>query len=445
MNPQVTPTGARHEVGVEQLFFSTTDNKGIIELGNDVFVELSRYQRNDLVAAPHNIIRHPDMPAGAFAIMWEQLSQGRSFAGYVRNLAKDGSAYEVYALVTPLPDGSGYLSVRQRPSVDDLANQAWNLYDEIREIEAENYDAGANRREIADTGRNQLLNHLRTAGFNDFIAYQEAVLPQEVATRLAQSAGIPQRPQAQGKWADCLLATQKVHHTLEQWISEFARLLATTKDLDAAQRHLQSTMDHAERTRTMMQEHSQNPAMLFFSFKLGVWVSMRTVMDRQVESMTKLLTELKAQTSHARYLAAVARLQTVVFAQYCAELIDGAETGTSVAAVETLQASMQHHIREVLSAAEERTRVMQQIVTKVHSLNKLLESPQELLRYALEDPAVAGGEHADIVQMVRNIVAETDACSEELAAVATALEQAPELPDTAQVRNALEQLASVVR
>ncbi|MDO4927896.1 MAG: PAS domain-containing protein [Corynebacterium sp.] len=445
MIPQVIPTGAYHEVGVDQLFFSTTDTKGIIELCNDVFVELSRYQRNELIAAPHNIIRHPDMPAGAFAIMWEQLTQGRSFAGYVRNLGKDGSAYEVYALVTPLPDGSGYLSVRQRPSVEELANQAWDLYDGVRELEAENYEAGANRREIADTGRNHLVGQLQAAGFQDFTAYQEAVLPQEVATRLARSGGIPQRSQSQGTWADCLLAIQKVHHTLEQWISEFARLLATTKDLDAAQQHLQATMEHARRTRAMMQEHSHNPAMLFFSFKLGVWVSMRTVMDRQVESMTTLLAELNAQTSHARYMVAVARLQTVVFAQYCAELIDGAETETSVAAVEVLQASMQHHIREVLNAAQERTQVMQHIVAKVDSLNKLLESPQELLRYALEDPAVAGGEHADVVQMVHTIVAETDACSAELAAVATELAQAPALPDAAQVRSALEQLASVIQ
>ena len=39
--PQVT--GAVHEVGVDQLFFSTTDARGVIRHSNNVFIELSRY------------------------------------------------------------------------------------------------------------------------------------------------------------------------------------------------------------------------------------------------------------------------------------------------------------------------------------------------------------------------------------------------------------------
>ena len=60
--PQVT--GAVHEVGVDQLFFSTTDARGVIRHSNNVFIELSRYRRDELSGAPHNIIRHPEMPGG---------------------------------------------------------------------------------------------------------------------------------------------------------------------------------------------------------------------------------------------------------------------------------------------------------------------------------------------------------------------------------------------
>ena len=67
--PQVT--GATHEVGVDQLFFSTTDARGVIRHSNNVFIELSRYRRDELSGAPHNIIRHPEMPGGAFKAMWD--------------------------------------------------------------------------------------------------------------------------------------------------------------------------------------------------------------------------------------------------------------------------------------------------------------------------------------------------------------------------------------
>ena len=71
--PQVT--GAVHEVGVDQLFFSTTDARGVIRHSNNVFIELSRYRRDELSGAPHNIIRHPEMPGGAFKAMWDKIGR----------------------------------------------------------------------------------------------------------------------------------------------------------------------------------------------------------------------------------------------------------------------------------------------------------------------------------------------------------------------------------
>ena len=104
--PQVT--GATHEVGVDQLFFSTTDARGVIRHSNNVFIELSRYRRDELSGAPHNIVRHPEMPSGAFKTIWDTLKTDSPFAAYVHNLAADGSEYDVFVTVTPLSDG-GYL------------------------------------------------------------------------------------------------------------------------------------------------------------------------------------------------------------------------------------------------------------------------------------------------------------------------------------------------
>jgi hypothetical protein len=65
------PTGASHEVAPTEMFFSTTDQRGVITDANSVFVRLSRYPLPSLLNAPHSIIRHPDMPGGAFEVMWQ--------------------------------------------------------------------------------------------------------------------------------------------------------------------------------------------------------------------------------------------------------------------------------------------------------------------------------------------------------------------------------------
>jgi PAS domain S-box-containing protein len=98
---------------------SKTDLKGRITYGNRIFVEFSGYSPQELMGAPHNIIRHPDMPRGVFKFLWDTLKAERECFAYVKNRAKDGSFYWVFANVTPSynlhgqPDG--YFSVRRAP------------------------------------------------------------------------------------------------------------------------------------------------------------------------------------------------------------------------------------------------------------------------------------------------------------------------------------------
>ena len=74
---------------------SKTDPKGIIEYGNDYFVEISGYQEHELIGQPHSMIRHPDMPKVAFKLMWDRIGKGKSFMALVKNLAKSGKYYWV--------------------------------------------------------------------------------------------------------------------------------------------------------------------------------------------------------------------------------------------------------------------------------------------------------------------------------------------------------------
>jgi PAS domain S-box-containing protein len=102
-----------------RLIVSRTDLNGIITHANEAFVEMSGYLREELIGAPHHILRHPDMPKIAFKGLWDTVEKSEKWHGYVKNLRKDGSFYWVYATAVPnIRNGVivGYTSVRRKPS-----------------------------------------------------------------------------------------------------------------------------------------------------------------------------------------------------------------------------------------------------------------------------------------------------------------------------------------
>ena len=102
-----------------RLIVSRTDLEGILTHANDAFVELSGWEKDDLIGKPHHILRHPDMPKAAFKDLWDTVEAGKKWHGYVKNLRKDGSHYWVYATAVPnIRQGkiAGYTSVRRKPS-----------------------------------------------------------------------------------------------------------------------------------------------------------------------------------------------------------------------------------------------------------------------------------------------------------------------------------------
>jgi len=106
----------------ENLFIvSKTDLKGRITYANDLFIEVSEYSEDELIDAPHNILRHPDMPRAVFKLLWDTISGGKEIFAYVKNRSKTGKFYWVHAFVTPEFDPktkaiTGYHSVRRSPS-----------------------------------------------------------------------------------------------------------------------------------------------------------------------------------------------------------------------------------------------------------------------------------------------------------------------------------------
>ncbi len=75
---------------LKDLFFSRTDERGVIIHGNGVFRKISGYMWEELKGAPHKLVRHPDMPKGVFQLYWDKLKAGDYVAAYVKNKSKDG-------------------------------------------------------------------------------------------------------------------------------------------------------------------------------------------------------------------------------------------------------------------------------------------------------------------------------------------------------------------
>ena len=109
-------------------------HKGNIIYVNKNFVKIAGYSEAELLNEPHNIIRHPDMPKAAFKIVWTAIQTKGFWQGHVKNLAKTGNFYWVYATILKKINKLGqitYLSIRTKPKKDDVL-EAELLYKKLK-------------------------------------------------------------------------------------------------------------------------------------------------------------------------------------------------------------------------------------------------------------------------------------------------------------------------
>lgn len=130
----------------QTLIVSRTDTQGIIEYVNKDFCEISGYKSEELIHRPHNIIRHPDMPAVIFKLMWSRLKENHDIFAVVKNLAKNGDYYWVttHFEIRKHPFENkivGYVAHRHAAS-EHLIQEVSKLYAELLNVEkAEGLDA----------------------------------------------------------------------------------------------------------------------------------------------------------------------------------------------------------------------------------------------------------------------------------------------------------------
>ncbi len=135
MRNNLPVTQREFDVGEGMTLMSTTDTSSHLTYANAAFVHVSGFSSDELIGQPHNLVRHPDMPAEAFADMWATLKAGESWTALVKNRRKNGDHYWVRANTTPVyRNGAtvGYMSVRTKPGREEVA-AAESLYQRFRQ------------------------------------------------------------------------------------------------------------------------------------------------------------------------------------------------------------------------------------------------------------------------------------------------------------------------
>ncbi|MBY0242587.1 MAG: PAS domain S-box protein [Burkholderiaceae bacterium] len=157
MRTNLPVTNREVELSADQAIVSKTDLNGNITYVNPYFVQVSGFSEDELIGAPQNILRHPDMPPEAFADLWRSIKEGTPWTGLVKNRCKNGDFYWVKANITPIREAGrtlGYMSVRTKAEPEQIA-AAQAAYQLIR--------AGDKRVAI----RNGQVIHL---GFNNLLS-----------------------------------------------------------------------------------------------------------------------------------------------------------------------------------------------------------------------------------------------------------------------------------
>jgi PAS domain S-box-containing protein len=167
MKSRVTPASVERALGDDDFIVTKTDAAGRILYANRIFIALSGYAESELLGSQHNIIRHPDMPRSVFKLLWDYISAGQEFMGYVKNMAKDGSFYWVFATVKPDRDAQrdimGYTSIRRKPGTQAV-KQVADLYREMLAAEAR-----AGTRDAIAAGNSVLQQALNGKSYEQFV------------------------------------------------------------------------------------------------------------------------------------------------------------------------------------------------------------------------------------------------------------------------------------
>lgn len=169
----ITGNNDEETYGIEELFFSRTDERGVIQSYNDTFERIAGFAPGELMGAPHKLVRHGDVPKAVFWLLWNGLKAGVPVGAYVKNRTKSGKYYWVYAVASPIT--GGFLSVRMKPT-SALFAQVQELYKTALQDEQDQALS-------AEDSAHRLLEKLKSLGFATYAMFQSHAFYTEFEAR----------------------------------------------------------------------------------------------------------------------------------------------------------------------------------------------------------------------------------------------------------------------
>lgn len=293
-NVRIRPSRGEAPFSLEEVFFSRTDDRGIIKAGNAVFNRVAHYDWDELRGAPHKMIRHPDMPKGVFWLLWDTLKSGKSIGTYVKNQSKDGLYYWVFAVVTPCE--GGYLSARIKPTSPMLATIE-TVYADLRKAEA-------NENLSPEDSAVRLLAKLADLGFDEYEKFATHALSEEL---MARDIGLGHAPDPKiKKFRSMLKNAEELTEETEALVQEFEAMRTIPHNL----RVIASRIEPAGGPVTVLSQNygtmSRDMSEWFEKHVLGENSNFSSIMSTVnlsmfVECMARIFTECDQQLTKEQH------------------------------------------------------------------------------------------------------------------------------------------------
>lgn len=448
---------ARRTFAPEDVFFSTTDRRGVIRQANATFLRLAALTEDEAVGSPHNVIRHPQMPGGAFRLIWDELEAGRPACAYLANEARDGLRYDVLAAVVPI-DG-GYLSVRLRPHLLDVEAAVMAAYDDVTRRERDLRDAGASRHSAAERGAVLLTRALARLGFASLESFARLVLPREVEALVAALPPAVAPGAEAGPLGAVLAASQEIgaatagvvgslegqQEAAMRAARDHGNLTPVIGELDGVRRELA----HLATLLTDGDDDGERAELVALTATLDTWC------EDAVDGLESLpLERLQVATRDLSLRIAMFVLLNQMVTRFTSEVIEAGDDGVSRGAeLRQLHAALEQQLDRTASAAH-RVTELRQVVPEltglaVAGLDRAAGVAQEWADRLMAAAAAgllgeAGGEVLALATVVAVSVAENAAAVAEVVGVSDELRRGSVAFDPDALRGALGRIGAGV-
>jgi len=110
-----------------------TGKNGTIQYVNPSFERISGYAREEIIGQNHHVLKSSKYNDALYRVVWDTLSRGEVWTGYMINEKKDGMPYKVEASISPIRDKAGtiinYVTIER-----DVTHEA-ELETQLRQVQ----------------------------------------------------------------------------------------------------------------------------------------------------------------------------------------------------------------------------------------------------------------------------------------------------------------------